>query len=66
MQHIKHIWPTVKDVSEALGVPYTTAHSWKIRGRIPADYDLPLIVAAKKRGKKLTLRELADARNSNQ
>lgn len=62
MQHIRHIWPTVKDIADDLGVPYTTAHSWGVRGRIPADYDLDLIEAAKKRGKLLTLEELAEAR----
>lgn len=64
MQHIKHIWTSIKDLSDDLGVPYTTAHSWSIRGRIPSDYDLPMIEAAKKRGAKLTLKELADARRS--
>lgn len=64
MQHIKHIWPTIKEVADDLGVPYTTAHSWSVRGRIPSDYDLDLILAAKKRGKKLTLEELARARQS--
>lgn len=62
MQHIKHIWPKVKDLSDDLGVPYTTAHSWVIRGRIPADYDIDIIRAAKKRGAKLTLEDLAKAR----
>lgn len=62
MQHIKHIWPTVKDIADDLAVPYTTAHSWIARGRIPAGYDLALIAAAKKRGKALTLKQLAEAR----
>ena len=63
MKHIKHIWPTIKEVADDLGVPYTTAHSWSLRGRIPSDYDFDLILAAKKRGKKLTLKELAEARH---
>lgn len=64
MQHIRHIWPTVKDIADDLGIPYTTAHSWGVRGRIPADYDLDLIEAARKRGKRLTLEELAEARRA--
>lgn len=63
MQHIKHIWPTVREIADDLGVPYTTAHSWEVRGRIPASYDFALIEAASKRGKALTLIELAEARN---
>ena len=62
MQNIIQIWPTVRDISEDLGVPYTTAHSWFTRGRIPAAYDLALVSAAKKRGVSLTLEQLAVAR----
>ena len=65
MEHLSHIWPTVKDIASDLGVPYTTAHSWVARGRIPADRDLDLIAAAKMRGKKLTLEQLALARRAH-
>mgnify|MGYP003600284232 CR=1 FL=1 len=64
MQNIRDIWPTVKDIADDLGVPYTTAHSWIARGRIPPDRDLDLIAAAKKRGKKLTLEDLAKDRRA--
>jgi hypothetical protein len=64
MHHIEHIWPTVKEMSEDLGIPYTTVHSWARRGRIPADHDLDLIEAAARRGKSLTLAELAAARRA--
>lgn len=62
MQHIRHIWPTIKDVADDLALPYTTVHSWSVRGRIPSDHDFALIEAAKARGFKLTLEELAAAR----
>ena len=64
MQHIRHIWPTVKDLADDLAIPYTTAHSWAARGRIPADYDDDLIAAAQKRGIKLTRDELASGRKA--
>lgn len=62
MDHIAHIWPTMAALAGDLGLPYTTAASWKQRGRIPADYDLDLVAAAKRRGASLTLEELARAR----
>lgn len=62
MKHLLHIWPKVKDLAEDLGVPYTTAHSWAVRGRIPADRDFDLIAAARRRGHKLTHERLAIAR----
>ena len=62
MEHITHIWPRVADLAADLGKPYQTVAAWKLRGRIPADYDLDLIAAAKARGMTLTLEELAIAR----
>lgn len=62
MKHLKHIWPTVKSLADDLGVPYTTAHSWDARGRIPPDRDLDLVEAAARKGKSLTLEQLALAR----
>ena len=64
MENIMSIWPTTKALADDLGVPYTTAHSWKARGRVPADWDLDLIAAAAKRGKRLTLEQLALARRA--
>lgn len=63
MDHIKHIWPTVRELADDLGLPYTTVHSWSVRGRIPADYDMALIDAAKSRGMALGLESLAIARS---
>lgn len=64
MQHIFDIWPTVKDLAADLGKPYTTVHSWLARESIPADYDDDLIAAARRRGGRLTLKVLADARRA--
>lgn len=69
MEHFSHIWPKVSDLRDDLEaikgagqVPYQTVAAWKRRGRIPADYDFELIEAAKRRGHKLTLKDLALAR----
>ena len=64
MEHIAHIWPTMASLAVDLGKPYQTVAAWKLRGRIPADYDLDLIEAAKRRGHKLTLSALAEARRA--
>ena len=63
MKHLQHIWPKVSDLADDLGIPYTTAHSWAARGRIPASWDIDLIMAAEKRGKLLTLEYLAQMRH---
>ncbi len=63
MEHIFHIWPKISDLASDLGKPYPTVAAWKQRGRIPADYDLDMIAAAKRRGKRLTLEDLARARS---
>lgn len=64
MEHIAHIWPTLADLASDLGKPYPTVAAWKQRGRIPSDYDFPLIEAAKRRGYRLTLEQLATARRA--
>ena len=71
MEHFSHIWPTISalhsDLEAVKGagqVPYQTVAAWKRRGRIPADHDFEVIEAAKRRGFKLTLEDLAKARRS--
>jgi hypothetical protein len=59
MEHLQHIWPTIRDIADDLGLPYTTVHSWAGRGNIPACYDADLIEAAARRGSALTLEDLA-------
>lgn len=65
MEHISYIWPKMAALAADLGLPYQTVAAWKWRGRIPADYDLDLIEAARKRGHTLTLDQLAAARRAN-
>lgn len=62
MEHITRIWPTIAELADDLGVPYSTAAAWHQRGSFPAKRDLDLIAAAKKRGAKLTLEQIAQAR----
>lgn len=64
MKHISKIWPVIKDLSDDLGLRYTTVHSWFARNRLPANYDLDLIKAAEKRGHSLTLEQIAEDRAS--
>ena len=65
MKHLQHIWPKVSDLADDLGIPYTIAQYWESRGRIPANWDIDLIMAAEKRGKLLTLEYLAQMRHQH-
>ncbi|MAM60836.1 hypothetical protein [Maritimibacter sp. UBA3975] len=62
MEKIFSIWPSLSDLAKDLGRPYPTVAAWKQRGSIPAKYDIPMIKAAERRGKRLTLETLARAR----
>lgn len=62
MEPIFDLWPSTADLATDLGVPYTTAASWRARGNIPAKHDLDLIAAAAARGEKLELETLARLR----
>jgi hypothetical protein len=62
METIFDIWPTTADLASDLGVPYTTAASWRARGNIPAKHDLALIAAAAARGREIKLEALAAMR----
>ncbi|WP_409202455.1 carph-isopro domain-containing protein [Sulfitobacter sp. W074] len=64
MNEILNIWPTMADLAKDIGKPYSTVAAWKARGKIPADHDFDLIEAAEKRGRALTLEQLAEARRS--
>ncbi len=70
MEHLERIWPSSAalkadlDAVKGADVPYQTVAAWKRRGRVPAEYDLDLIEAAKRRGETLTLEDLALARRS--
>lgn len=64
MEPIFDLWPTTADLASDLGVPYTTAASWRARGSIPAKHDMDLIAAAAARGKELKLETLAALRRA--
>ena len=64
MENIFDIWPTTADLASDLGVPYTTAASWRARGNIPAKHDLDLIAAAAARGREVKLETLAAMRRA--
>lgn len=61
MEEIFDIWPTVAAFAKDLGFPYPTVASWRHRG-IPAKHDLEVIKAAERRGKVVTLLQLAKSR----
>jgi hypothetical protein len=62
MEHIFDIWPSLAALAKDMGSPYQTVVAWKRRGRIPADRDLDLIEAARRRGALVTLEEMAKSR----
>jgi hypothetical protein len=53
-------WPTQQSIKEDLNLKNReTVAMWYMRNRIPDRYWIALVAAAKKRGAKLTLAELA-------
>ncbi len=64
MEPIFTLWPTTADLASDLGVPYTTAASWRARGNIPAKHDMDLVAAAAARGRELKLETLAELRRA--
>lgn len=62
MDHIFDLWPTVADMAREIGENPTTVRSWRLRGSIPAKYDLVIIERAKMRGREITFEQMARAR----
>lgn len=65
MTHIREIISTFGSAAKlgaVLGLSRFAIQKWVERGSIPAEYDLPLIEAARIRGLTITLEELARAR----
>lgn len=62
MSRVFQIWPSAADLAREIGENPITVRAWRRRGSIPADRDLALIEAARRRGEDLTLEELAAAR----
>ncbi|NEX45205.1 hypothetical protein [Pseudotabrizicola algicola] len=58
MKNLIHIWPTVADLADDLGLPYQTVHSWTARG-IPAKRYAEIITAARRKGHALSFEDLA-------
>lgn len=58
MKQLSHIWPTVADLAEELGLPYQTVRSWVVRGIPPKRY-AEIIGAARRKGHVVTFEELA-------
>jgi hypothetical protein len=59
MYKLLQIWPSITALSDALGVPYPTVASWKVRG-IPGHRYLAILRAAKALGHDLSIEDLAD------
>lgn len=62
MENIFVLFGTTAEMARALGEGYQTVASWRRRGSIPAKHDKKIISAAKRRGKRLTYEDLAEAR----
>ncbi len=63
MEHIFALFGTTAEMARALDEGYQTVASWRRRGSIPAKHDKKIISAAKRRGKRLTYEDLAEARS---
>jgi len=44
------LWPHIRSLAEDLGVKEASVRKWKDRDSIPAEYWLPLVAAAERRG----------------
>ncbi len=55
-------WPSRKVMAKDIGKTAATINLWVHRGNIPAEYDVELMAAAKKRGVFLSYEELAMTR----
>jgi hypothetical protein len=65
MHKLLQIWPSITALSDALGVPYPTVASWKVRG-IPGHRYLAIIRAARALGHDLTVEDLAHPNTPDQ
>ncbi len=55
-------WPSRKVMAADIGKTAATVNLWVHRGNIPAEFDVELMAAAKKRGVFLSYEELAKMR----
>lgn len=52
-------WPSVTDLANDMGKPYSTVNNWIARGRVPMEYWVELVDAATSRDIPLTYGQLA-------
>lgn len=52
---------SIRALALDLGLPYTTVHSWKVRGRVPLEYHDEVILSCARRDIAVTHRDLRDA-----
>lgn len=61
MEHIFKDHGSIRALALDLGIPYTTVHSWKVRGRVPLEYHDEVILSCSRRDIAVTHRDLRDA-----
>lgn len=52
---------SIRALALDLGLPYTTVHSWKVRGRIPFEYHDAVVLSCSRRDVPTSHTELRDA-----
>lgn len=52
---------SIRALALDLGLPYTTVHSWKIRGRVPLEHHDKVILSCASRDIAVTHKDLRDA-----
>ena len=56
-------WPTRQDLADDAGVDLFAVHRWFQRNSIPGKHDARLLAGARRRGVKVTAKELIEARS---
>lgn len=64
MDEIFGHWPSMAELARDIGANPIAVRHWKLRGSIPADYDLRIVKAAELRSFPVTLETLAHLRAS--
>jgi len=56
---ILRLWPSLADLADDMGKPYSTVNNWMARNRVPMEYWVRLVDAAACRDIPLTYGQLA-------